>query len=115
MNVRIVLAVALPLACWNPLHVSAAEVQAQTKTKATVKPPHPSSREELEKRTKELIAESSKLYFADKASEAIKLDKEIAELQQLLFPKEQFPHGHVDIASSLFRMGLCYGELGDVA
>src|SRR5579872_353543 len=69
-------------------------------------------RKELEAKQKELNEAGIKAYRASKYPDAQKAWVAALEIARRLYPKDQFPDGHTDLASSLNNLAFLYSSQG---
>jgi CHAT domain-containing protein/tetratricopeptide (TPR) repeat protein len=65
----------------------------------------PAQREQLEREVKRLTEEMDNQYKAGRYAEAAKLAEHVLAVNKRLYPPEQYPDGHSDLAQSLNNLG----------
>jgi CHAT domain-containing protein/Tfp pilus assembly protein PilF len=73
----------------------------------------PAKRQQLEQRAAKLAAQANQHAKEGRPAEAVPLGEEIVRLRRRLYPKEQFPDGHHDLAVSLNNLGGYLRDRGD--
>jgi CHAT domain-containing protein len=68
----------------------------------------PERRQELQRKARDLIAEGTRQYDARNHVKARDAFRELVEVCRTLYPKKDFPQGHVDLAESINRLGFIY-------
>jgi CHAT domain-containing protein/Tfp pilus assembly protein PilF len=75
----------------------------------------PRERQQLQRRVVNLTKQGKRLYDQARYPEAARLWENIIELQQRLYPKEQYRDGHPDLALSLNSLGVMLQAQGQCA
>ena len=70
-------------------------------------------REKLESRAGKLDKQADEFYQQGRYADATKLLEKSLQLQRRLYPKEQYPRGHPDLASILHNLGAILGLQGE--
>ncbi len=73
----------------------------------------PEERAQLEKEAQELTSRASQLYQGGRVVEATDLAVQALEKRRVLFPKSDFPQGHLDLAASLNNLGVLLKARGE--
>jgi CHAT domain-containing protein/Flp pilus assembly protein TadD len=72
-------------------------------------------REQLQRRAEELLEQAGQLRQRAKYPDATKLLKKAIATLERLYPEDQYPHGHLDLATYLNNLGLLLQAQGDYA
>jgi CHAT domain-containing protein/Tfp pilus assembly protein PilF len=67
--------------------------------------PSPEERKQLERRAAELTGNVRQFHQKGQYAEALKLMKQVLEIEEALYPKSKYPQGHPDLANSLYALG----------
>jgi CHAT domain-containing protein len=75
--------------------------------------PTPEQRTQLQKQAKDLEEEVLALFQKGRWSEALKLESQALAMRQQLYPRDQYPQGHPELAESLNNLGLLLQYQGE--
>jgi CHAT domain-containing protein/Tfp pilus assembly protein PilF len=79
----------------------------------TADEPSKEERKELQRRAAELNEKAYQLYQKGQYAEAVKVMKQVLEIDEALYPKDKYPQGHPDLASSLNNLGALLKAQGE--
>jgi len=74
----------------------------------------PAERAELEKKALELNQKAVAVHQAGRPVEALRLCQQVLQMRQKLYPVDQFPNGHADLAQSYTNLGFVLETLGQM-